>query len=172
MKKKVISKGYTVEVTSWENDGDNYRTKTCTYETLEEASAVKHMCDNLFQACYDEETVGNKMWDEMDECDWIIVKYFIKHPYLLLLEYPDGFERLKPQVEEDFKEYLDASTCTWLDCLQEYLEDKPSVINTWANIVKHYKYNLLGSSEYYYSRHSESCEVYYSPEDIYLTKVL
>jgi hypothetical protein len=31
-----IKKGYTLTVTSWENDGDYYNTKSKTVETLEE----------------------------------------------------------------------------------------------------------------------------------------
>ena len=35
--KKVISKGYTLTVVSWENDLDNYKTKSKTVQTKEEA---------------------------------------------------------------------------------------------------------------------------------------
>ena len=33
---KVVNKGYTIKVVSWENDGDNYRTKSKAVSTLEE----------------------------------------------------------------------------------------------------------------------------------------
>ena len=33
----VVKKGYTLTVRSWENDGDNYNTKTKTVDTIEEA---------------------------------------------------------------------------------------------------------------------------------------
>lgn len=35
--KKVINKGYTLTVTSWENDADNYKTISKTVDTKEEA---------------------------------------------------------------------------------------------------------------------------------------
>jgi len=35
--KKVINKGYTLTVTSWENDADNYKTLSKTFDTKEEA---------------------------------------------------------------------------------------------------------------------------------------
>ena len=41
--KKVVSKGYTITVVSWENDGDNYNNNSKTVETLEEAKAWYNM---------------------------------------------------------------------------------------------------------------------------------
>ena len=37
-------KGYTVIVTSWENDADNYMTKERTFDTLDEACFVYDFC--------------------------------------------------------------------------------------------------------------------------------
>ena len=48
MKKTIAKKGYTVEVTSWENDGDNYRTQSKTYDSKELAVAVAKMCKTIF----------------------------------------------------------------------------------------------------------------------------
>ena len=42
-----IKKGYTLTVTSWENDGDYYNTKSKTVETLEEAKVWW----NMMQLC-------------------------------------------------------------------------------------------------------------------------
>lgn len=47
---KVINKGYTLTVTSWENDGDNYNTLSKTVATKEEAKAwydMMQLCVNL-----------------------------------------------------------------------------------------------------------------------------
>jgi len=44
----VVSKGYTVEVTSWENDGDNYATNKKTYKTKEQSLVVLDICKNVF----------------------------------------------------------------------------------------------------------------------------
>ena len=46
-KVKVVSKGYTLTVVSWENDGDNYNTKTKTVQTEEEAKVWW----NMMQLC-------------------------------------------------------------------------------------------------------------------------
>ena len=47
MRKKVISKGYTITVVSWENDGDNYNTNSITVESKEMAEAYY----NMMQLC-------------------------------------------------------------------------------------------------------------------------
>ena len=46
-KKLIVKKGYTLSVVSWENDADNYNTKTMTVETVEEAEAFY----KLMQLC-------------------------------------------------------------------------------------------------------------------------
>ncbi len=66
--KKVINKGYTITVVSWENDGDNYNTKSMTVDTKEEASKIVKICKELFQS----ENVGNSMNGEASD---IIEKY-------------------------------------------------------------------------------------------------
>lgn len=48
MSKKVINKGYTLEVVSWENDGDNYNTKKVTVKTKDEAEKLYRICTELF----------------------------------------------------------------------------------------------------------------------------
>jgi hypothetical protein len=84
MQKKILSKGYTVRVTSWENDGDNYSTKELFVGMDKDiALAVKHMCENLFISGHDDKTIGNKMTDEYDECEEIIHKYLECYPSLV-----------------------------------------------------------------------------------------
>lgn len=46
--KKVISKGYTLEVKSWENDGDYPKTKNKVVQTEEKARLLTIMCNELF----------------------------------------------------------------------------------------------------------------------------
>ena len=43
MKKKVVSKGYTITVVSWENDGDNYNTNSLTVDSLTKAKALHEL---------------------------------------------------------------------------------------------------------------------------------
>lgn len=47
MSKIVVNKGYTITVISWENDGDNYNTKSITVDTIEKAKAYY----DLMQLC-------------------------------------------------------------------------------------------------------------------------
>jgi len=62
MKKKVVSKGYTLEVVSWENDGDNYNTKQFTTESKEEAEKLYKICTVLFKSHNNKQGgVGNSM---------------------------------------------------------------------------------------------------------------
>tara|TARA_B100001105_G_scaffold148940_1_gene119432 strand:- start:3882 stop:4307 length:426 start_codon:yes stop_codon:yes gene_type:complete len=135
MKKKIINKGYTVEVVSWENDGDNYRTKSTTYSSLEEAKAVKRMCENLFISGHDDNTVGNKVEDQYEECCEIVKSYLVSHP-----ESQSGHFKVKEDTRAG---------------------------DAWDSI-SHVNSDLLGSSEYYFSRVCESCTIYFSPQDVYL----
>lgn len=130
-KKKIVPKGYTIEVVSWENDGDYYATKTIVVDTIEEAKAIKHMCDNLFKANHDGYTLGNTMDEDYKECYEIAGKYFTKNPFLV-----------------DMGNF-DSEGDAW-------------------DSISHIHTELFGCSEYYFSRVCEKCEIYYSPEDIYL----
>ena len=68
MNKKVINKGYTLEVVSWENDGDNYRIKSVTVDTIEEAENIYNMCKTLFKPCNNGDGgVGNSMEGEANQ---------------------------------------------------------------------------------------------------------
>jgi hypothetical protein len=78
-KELVIKKGYTLTVTSWENDGDNYRTESMTVETLEEARRIYRVCNELFKS--DEGGVGNSMDGESEEA---IEEYIENNPELNL----------------------------------------------------------------------------------------
>lgn len=83
-KKLVIEKGYTIEVTSWENDGDNYNTESITVETLEEARKIYRVCNELFKSCNNGEGgIGNSMGGE---CEEVIEEYIKNNPELNLTE--------------------------------------------------------------------------------------
>jgi len=87
MREKIFNKGYTVEVASWENDGDYCATKRKTYTTKEEAFAVKHMAENLWKTHYDSEYgVGNMTHYSSEEYYHRVYKYFLENPTLLILE--------------------------------------------------------------------------------------
>lgn len=168
MRKKIIDKGYTVEVDSWENDGDNYRTQKDTYLTKEEALAVRHMCENLFLSSNNGEGgIGNLMDDEYTQAHSIIVEYFINNPTLLKLNEIPCPEKLYDKVKDAFpEEDIDED---YKGFLHEYLmEENKDTLDHWVDGTSHYNSNLMGYSEYYYSRVCDSCTITYSEEDIYL----
>lgn len=81
MKKvKAINKGYTITVTSWENDGDNSRTKSITVDSKELAKALKDLCNNVFIS--GKKGIGNFNDVEEEEAKKIVIPYMKKHPEL------------------------------------------------------------------------------------------
>lgn len=88
-KKKVVSKGYTVEVVSWENDGDLYQTHRVTFKTKEEALAVKHLAEALWQDHYEEnsKSISSMMDEDFEDMIERVYKYFLENDKLL--EYCD-----------------------------------------------------------------------------------
>lgn len=137
--KKVISKGYTISVTSWENDGDNYKTESMTVESKDEAKAIIKMCKKLFHS--DNGGIGNMMEDEGDKVNEMILKFLEKNP----------------EVKE-----------TIISCNPKVKLNDNNISNF---IMDKYNYNLMGGSEYYYSRVCEKTEVTYSDKDIFLEEI-
>lgn len=140
--KKVINKGYTLEITSWENDGDYYRTKTKTVETKEEAKMLYDICTTLFKSCNNGEGgIGNSM--DREELETVL-EYYESNTDVLTIE---PFIDLKSRINDDDAEDL------IFDCFLEIA------------------YDLMGNSEYYDCRVCESVIVTFSPEDIYLEEI-
>lgn len=82
MEEVIMKKGYTLEVTSWENDGDYYQTERVTYETFEQAKDVLKICSELFSLYHDEPKIGigNMSDHEYDEAVKRVKEYFMKNP--------------------------------------------------------------------------------------------
>lgn len=145
--KKVINKGYTLKVESWENDGDHDNTCFFTVDTREEAEAIYKMCTTLFKSKNSgiEGAIGNSSNDMSDaQYEMIkvhIVKFMRENPVLI--------------------KWFDYS----YDDIDKLSDDE------LANICSEYGNELMGSSEYFCYRVCESCEVTYSPEDIYLEEI-
>jgi len=81
IKEKVQNKGYTVEVVSWENDGDYYNTDSVTLEDKNEAIEIAKMCRDLFASANDRSKpggIGNYNTD-LDKVE----DYFNDNPKLL-----------------------------------------------------------------------------------------
>lgn len=133
--KKVVEKGYTLHITSWENDGDNYRIETMTVGTREEAVSLRDMCLTLFQSSNRSE-LGISNFDFTRE---EIAKNRIVH-----------FMQLNPSLYQI--------------CQVEDLDDEDEVYRRCLEMA----YELMGGSEYYISRVCKSCEITYSPCDVFV----
>lgn len=82
MSKLIQEKGYKIEVVSWENDGDNYRTEYMIEECKETAIAIARLARDLFASENDRENpggIGNSYGDSNDK----ILDYFRKNPFLI-----------------------------------------------------------------------------------------
>lgn len=100
MSKKVINKGYTVEVVSWENDGDNYNTKKVTVKTKEEAERLYRICTELFKSQNNKQGgVGNSMDGRSINT---LIKYVEKNPTY----FPDLIDENNEVIEDDILEYF------------------------------------------------------------------
>lgn len=81
--KKVINKGYTITVVSWENDGDNYNTKSMTVDSREKAEAIYKLCTTVFISSNNGKGgIGNLDEDSNDKGDKIIIKFMKQYPIL------------------------------------------------------------------------------------------
>jgi hypothetical protein len=136
--KKVISKGYTLTVTSWENDGDNYRTKSMVFESEDEAKAIAKMCKAVFNSCNNGDGgIGNMMDYEGEMASEVILEYLEENP-----EIKETIIACNPKVK---------------------LNGDKDIFNF---IMEKYNYGLMGGSECYYSRVCEKVDLTYSDKDI------
>lgn len=136
-----ISKGYTLTVTSWENDADNYKTISHTVDTKEKAEALY----KLMQLCISKNNkpkgiirLGNTGEEGFNEQQIDLLYDFFKQNPILLEE---------PLEDEDSMDK---------DGWNDYIQD------LFYRVGK----GLLSSSEWYTCRVMESCVVTYSPIDV------
>lgn len=135
MKTKVISKGYTITVVSWENDGDNYNTKSIVIESKEKAEAIVKMCNTIFKSSSNGNGgIGNMDGEDEEDAAEVILPFMKANP--ILFDNKDGLSDQK-----------------LIDICMEHND------------------NLMGGSEYYYSRVCEKCTVTYSSEDVFNDKI-
>lgn len=133
LRKKVISKGYTITVVSWENDGDNYNTNTMVVDSIEIAETIYRMCTELFIS-RGKGGIGNMGDRDERRANGLIIDFMKKHSIL-------------------------------------YNDDLVITDDDMVDICMDYNCELMGGSEYYYSRVMERCTIVYSPEDIYLEEI-
>lgn len=131
---KVVNKGYTLTVVSWENDADNYNTKSVTYDTKEEALLIAKMCKELFVSRNSNKGgIGNTH---------------------------EGSEEI---AKQKILEYVEDNS----EINKEFLTQDDDIVDYIMEI----NYDLLGSSEWYYSRVFESATLTYSPEHIFVEQI-
>ena len=174
-KKLIVNKGYRLEVTSWENDGDDYRTLNMTFDTKEEALAVVKMAKVVWKSS-NNGGIGNLMEDEDSEGERIICDYLAENPELLAINNQTTPDMLKDKIIEFYKEpeFMGDTAPTednWKEYIYDYLSDNQDLVEEWAEGIMHYNSELMGYSEYYYSRIYESYALFYSPEDVYLEEI-
>lgn len=128
----VVKDGYTLTCTSWENDGDNYNTRTLVVQDKEVAKTLKEMCDTVFQSENNGDGgIGNGFNVRSDHGE-MMADFMRKHPAIC-----------NGETEDD----------------------------ALIDICMEYNGKLLGYSEVYDSRISESCVVTFSDKDITVQEV-
>lgn len=80
---KVVNKGYTIKVVSWENDGDNYNTKTITVDTKEEAKAYYNLMKICRSKNQHKNCVGNTYDGFSEKDEKIIIRCLKENPLVL-----------------------------------------------------------------------------------------
>lgn len=142
--KKAINKGYTLTVVSWENDGDNYNTKSKTVQTKEEAKVwydLMQLCKSKNNQPKNIITLGNT-YGGFNEKEKEVAINFLKEHYKILLPNDD----IEQNRDDDYEDQL----IYWFTDLAG---------------------QLLGYGEDYACRVMESCTITYSPEDIYVEEI-
>lgn len=143
-KKLIVKKGYTLTVSSWENDGDASQTLSKTVETVEEAQVwwdMMQLCKSQNQSRgIGKITLGNTYDGFNDKQEKIAIK-FIQENHKILL----------PEDDINGEDVDDETLVDWFCELSS---------------------ELLGSSEDYACRVMEKCVVTYSPEDVFLDEVI
>lgn len=145
--KKVINKGYTLTVTSWENDGDNYKTISTTVDNKEKANALYELmklCTSKNNPPKGTIRLGNtgEKGFNAQQID-LLYNFFKDNPILL----KEPLENKESMNEDEFMDYI-------------------------QDLFYQAENGLLGSSEWYVCRVMESCIVRYSPENIYLEEII
>ena len=141
MKIKIANKGYTLVVVSWENDADYKSTISKTFETKDEAKAVQKLCEELFVSrSSNKKAIGNLTNDEY------------------------GYQLSRDSIYEYLLSNPDVAKGINIDLEAQNNEKDDEVI---IDIVMDYNWEMMGSSEFYYSRVCDSAVLYKLDEDVY-----
>ena len=143
-KKLMIEKGYSLEVKSWENDGDLSRTNLVHLKTKEEAEAVRQMCKELFVGCQNGENgIGNLMEDEYSEGESTIFEYLLRNQKLIKI---NGLKTIKSMKKDILDEFSDDGITkeNYKEYAGDYYEDNKEAFVGWIDMVMEYNYSLMG----------------------------
>ena len=145
MTETIIKKGYTLEVTSWENDGDYYNTHKITTQNKELAIVLAKMCKELFCSKNNGKNgIGNTNEGGEYKANLKILDYLEKNNIFdIIVDY-------LAEEDEDWKSDIDENDAN----------------DAKINVIMEINSRLMGNSDYYYSRVYSSHKLYYSPEDI------
>jgi len=168
MDKVIMKTGHTLEVTSWENDGDNYRTLSLHCKSIDEVYALEHMFKTIFISSNNgDDGIGNMMDDCGDEAKYVILHYLVEHPALLEINNLIEPKYLQDKVIAFYGDEDNFKNDEWADWLVDFIgESEDSKFVDWVDMAMDYNYGLMGGSEYYYSRIYESSVIYYTKEDL------
>ena len=157
---KVVNEGYILEIVSWENDADNYRTKSRMFNTKEEAIAVKKLCIVLFDSSNNGDGgIGNLMKNNYEKSLPIILNYLTLNPELLKIRNEKSPLDFEKEIKEAFPEKnLEED---WIEHIHDYMDNHSYIVDSWSDFVMDYNRQLLGGSEYYLSRIAESASICY-----------
>lgn len=139
MDKILYKAGYTVRVTSWENDGDNYKTVDCHIGEKENVDVVVKFA-NLFRSKNSNPSgIGNLLDDEIYEANYDLVTFY---------------EQNMPWFCADID----------LDGVTDEDEGNKIIGNCMLDFAG--RLGLSGNSEYFATRVLEKIEVLYFENDV------
>lgn len=137
-----IKAGFRLEVETWENDADNYRTKVL--DGLTEAEVKFYV--ELAKAHYSMNGLRKKGFGNMYEPGFNEKE-----------EYADAMRAI-------FRKHISVLNKIWDDFEPSWIDEE-----SFLDMVRSVNYELgIGGSEYYFTRVTDSIKVSYTPVDIYL----
>ena len=95
----IVPKGYTLYITSWENDADYYATNDYTVDNKDLAKEILDLCNLCVSGSNNKTTVGNGYANSRQD---LIVKFFKQHQ--LLSEYLEIDVNNKDSIMDAFYE--------------------------------------------------------------------
>lgn len=155
--KKLLNKGYTITVVSCENDGDYYKTKSITVDTIEEAKAWNELME--FCKPYQKRGLlplgGTQRFSQTQ----------VEAIYDLFLKNKDYY-KLNNKILELLNEYIEC-----LNSKEGYDTDEDEYIYSIQEDFKSVVFDLMDEPDDtdYACRYVKSCVIEYSHEDVNIT---